>query len=374
MGRNKSPGLTLRGGVWHVDKVVYGQRIRESTGTSNLEEAEAFLAHRINSCRQSKIYGVRPEWKFRDAAAKYLQDNMDRQGISKDASRIKVLLPFIADVPLRYLHDGTLQGYVNDCRARGLKSKTINNGLEMVRRILNQAARRWRDENGLTWLEVPPLITMLPSHDSRSPYPLDWEEQRMLLHKLPDHLAAMTLFKVNSGTREQEVCRLRWDWEIAVPELNTSVFLIPGDYVKNREDRLVVLNRIARSIIEAQRGKHPTHVFTFRGRPIGGMRNSAWKRARAEAAKAHAEKLGQPVAWGFENLRVHDLKHTFGRRLRAAGVPLETRKVLLGHRNGDITAHYCAPEIEELLSAANRVCGDECHKTPTLTLLKRKTA
>jgi len=48
---------------------------------------------------------------------------------------------------------------------------------------------------------------------------------------------------------------------------------------------------------------------------------------------------------------------TFGRRLQAAGVPLETRKVLLGHRNGDITSHYSAPEIEELLEAVNRVCA-----------------
>jgi len=52
---------------------------------------------------------------------------------------------------------------------------------------------------------------------------------------------------------------------------------------------------------------------------------------------------------------VHDLKHTFGRRLRAAGVSLETRKVLLGHKSGDITTHYSAPEIAELLEAANRV-------------------
>ena len=81
---------------------------------------------------------------------------------------------------------------------------------------------------------------------------------------------------------------------------------------------------------------------------------------------------GLPVAWGFANVRVHDLKHTFGRRLRAAGVPLETRKVLLGHRNGDITSHYSAPEIEELLAAAKHVCGVNSRKTPALTILKRK--
>lgn len=71
---------------------------------------------------------------------------------------------------------------------------------------------------------------------------------------------------------------------------------------------------------------------------------------------------------------MHDLKHTFGRRLRAAGVSLETRKVLLGHKNGDITSHYSAPELEELIRAANKVCGEETGKTPALTLLKRKAA
>ena len=39
------------------------------------------------------------------------------------------------------------------------------------------------------------------------------------------------------------------------------------------------------------------------------------------------------------------------------GIPLETMKVLLGHRNGDITSHYSAPEIEELLEAANHACA-----------------
>ena len=67
---------------------------------------------------------------------------------------------------------------------------------------------------------------------------------------MPDHLARMCLFKINTGCREQEVCRLRWEWEIKVPELETSVFIIPGSGVKNGEDRLVVLNRVAKSVAE----------------------------------------------------------------------------------------------------------------------------
>ena len=67
----------------------------------------------------------------------------------------------------------------------------------------------------------------------------------------------MALFKVNTGCREAEVCGLRWDWEVAVPQLETSVFLIPGKRVKNREERLVVLNDVARSVVESRRGRHP---------------------------------------------------------------------------------------------------------------------
>jgi hypothetical protein len=53
---------------------------------------------------------------------------------------------------------------------------------------------------------------------------------------------------------------------------------------------------------------------------------------------------------------VHDLKHTFGHRLRAAGIGFEDRKVLLGHKSDRITTHYSAPEIGALIAAAERVC------------------
>jgi integrase len=57
-------------------------------------------------------------------------------------------------------------------------------------------------------------------------------------------------------------------------------------------------------------------------------------------------------------VRVHDLKHTFGRRLRAAGVSFEDRQDLLGHRSGRITTHYSAAELTNLIEAANKVCSD----------------
>jgi hypothetical protein len=46
----------------------------------------------------------------------------------------------------------------------------------------------------------------------------------------------------------------------------------------------------------------------------------------------------------------------------------ETRKVLLAHKNGDITTHYSAAEVRELLEAVQRI--DASRETPMITLLR----
>jgi integrase len=130
--------------------------------------------------------------------------------------------------------------------------------------------------------------------------------------------------------------------------------------VKNREPRVVVLNRIALAVINEMRGIHPEYVFAYKDRPIRKMNGPAWRKARLRA--------------GVPQVSVHDLKHTFGRRLRAAGVSFEDRQDLLGHKSGKVTTHYSQAELENLIAAANRVCIPNGHKMATLVMLKEKTA
>jgi integrase len=182
--------------------------------------------------------------------------------------------------------------------------------------------------------------------DEAKPYPLTWDEQRRLFQELPAHLAEMALFAVNTGAREGIVCGLRWEWQVRVPELDTSVFIAPGSHIKNGTDCLIVLNGTARAVIEARRGHHPEFVFTYRGHPVDRMNNSAWRRAwRAAELPTGKTVLSGP----------HNLRHTFARRLRLTGVPLETRKALLHHLDGDITIHYSPAELRELIDAVDRL-------------------
>jgi integrase len=372
MGNQRTSGLTKRGGIWHIDKQFRGVRIRESASTSNLTEAVALLAKRIEAIRKTLIYGIRPERTFRAAATKYLQENQHKRSISDDAGHLAILDPFIGDLLISGVYMEKLQPFIEKRRKDGVKAKTINLSLEAVRRILRLAALEWRDERGMTWLETAPKIKLFPVTDARKPHSLSVEEQEVLFRELPVHLLRMASYKVNAGNREEEVCSLKWAWERKVPDLKTSVFVIPGNKVKNAEDRLVVLNRVARSAVEAARGMHPEYVFVRqekdgRSIPIKKMYGTAWKNARERAADAWERAHGTAAPEGFRRVRVHDLKHTFGRRLRAAGVSFEDRQDLLGHKSRRITTHYSEAELESLIIAAEKACDLKSRKTPAIS-------
>jgi len=357
MGQKKPSGLQKRGKYWHIDKKVRGYgRLYESCGTSNLEEAIEFLEHRLHEIKRVRIFGERPIRTFREAATRYLNENQHKRSISRDAQALKMLDPYIGNLELRHVHSGNLDRYVS-ARKKEVTPGTINRDLAVVRRILNLAARSWREENGLGWIDSPPLLQMVPNETPKQPYPLSWSEQVQLLQELPTHLAEMALFKVNTGTRQKEVCELRWEWEYPYPELNTSIFIVPAKFVKNKHDRLIVLNDVAKRVIDSRRGLHEAYVFDFHGKPYKRINNSAWRKARERA--------------GLPNLRVHDLKHTFGRRLRAAGVSFEDRQDLLGHKSGRITTHYSAAEVGNLIDAANRVTKSRKTHAPTVLNVAR---
>ncbi|WP_310732341.1 tyrosine-type recombinase/integrase [Ideonella sp. A 288] len=284
-------------------------------------------------------------------------------------------MPFIGHLQLHQVHDGPLKPYVAKRLADGRARKTVNLALGVVRRILNLAANSWRDDNtGLTWLERAPTLEMQElAGYQREPKPLSWGQQRTLMPLLPDHLARMTLFSLNTGVRDDVVCSLQWSWEIEVPELGISVFEVPREHVKGRRrPRVVVCNSVAQSIIESQRGKHDDFVFVWRRervknfedapvmsyQPIQTMNNTAWQNARKKA--------------GMPDLHVHDLRHTAGMRLREASVPEPTIRDVLWHVSSSITHHYTVAQIVELHGALEKIKEDSGRWNKSLATLRQE--
>jgi integrase len=153
------------------------------------------------------------------------------------------------------------------------------------------------------------------------------------------------LFAVNTGLRESNVCALEWAWEVGVPELDRNVFVIPPEAFKSKRPHVAVLNDVAWSIIEAQRGKDPTWVFPYLGKRVSTMNNTAWQRVRQEV--------------DLRSVRIHDLRHTFACRLRAAGVSAEDREALLGHASHTMAGHYASADVGRLIKQASLVLNRE---------------
>lgn len=353
MTGTRTPGITIGAdGRFFIDKRYRGIRIGMRVGAISQEQAECRLHARMQDIDVELARRAHPRPTFADCAARYLAQSREKRSLQAIQVHVRALLPYIGHLEPHQVHDETLQPFVSQRIASCVTAITINRSLEIVRTILNRAARSYRDEDGRPWLQaLPPLITMLPE-SPRPAYPITWDEQDRLFPKLPAHLQHMALFAVNTGLRDGNVCGLEWAWEVPVPEIGRSVFVIPSDSYKSNRDHVVILNDAAWSIVQAQRGLHPVWVFPYRGRRIETMNNTAWQKARREAALRY--------------VRVHDLRHTFACRLRAAGVSDEDRCTLLGHATHTMSGHYASGDLGRLLKEANLVLN----RAETRTVLR----
>ena len=93
MRRKRTPDLFKRRKYWQIDKTVFRRRICESTRTRTreLEEAEKYLAKRLEEIRQASVYGVRPKRTFQEAATKFLMENQHKRSLPDDAGHLNAL-------------------------------------------------------------------------------------------------------------------------------------------------------------------------------------------------------------------------------------------------------------------------------------------
>jgi integrase len=355
--RAKFPGLywDAKTGKGEIDKRVNGRRVRERFEAGSQREAEDIYLRAIGGAKERQATAASPTHAFREAATKYLNEEF-KKSLARDADSLAMLDAWIGGMALEQIHQGTLQPFIDARRADGIKSLTVCRDLAVVSRILNLAARVWRNADGQPWLRTAPPLLRPPAWDDQAkPYPLDRREERALLQAMPRHLADMCLFGLNTGARESVICSLRWEWMQRLPGI--TVFVVPGKGdskgwkgTKNGTDFLLVLNDIALAVVEAQ-PKVGSHVFNYHGEPILRINNTAWRRAWTEAGLPE----GRDVLSG-----PHNMRHTFARRLRQQGVRQETISTLLHHADGNVTLHYAQAEIKELHDAVQALCrGDE---------------
>lgn len=284
---------------------------------------------------------------FEEAASRYL-DEFDGKDQKRQAYAIDSLVPYIGNLALIDIDASELEQFKEDrWEGKGAFSKpamagTINKELTVVTTILNRACRDWR------WIPSVPRIRHVKGA-RRVAYPLTWPEQGRLFQALPDSWEmGAALFAVNTGVRKAELFGLKWKDMVAIPELETFVFILSD--TKNGKDRAVICNSIACRAVNYQRDNGSKFVFPSESPRNKGGRvvssNKMWHRAWNAAGLPEDPLVRKGI---------HNLRHTFAHRLRAAGVPEEDRNALMGHANANLSQHYALPDLERLLEAAERV-------------------
>lgn len=296
------------------------------------------------------------ERSFAEAAARYLSEFDGKPG-SKDraAQAIYSVAPYIGHLKLIDVDDEAMGPFKEDRKlGRGAFKRpamvgTINKELTQVTTVLSKACRVWR------WLPSVPLLQHLKGA-VRQAYPFSWSEQDRLFRALPSgwDLGA-AVFAVNTGVRKEEMFGLKWTDLQWIPELGPEIFVFVLRDTKNGKQRAVICNSNARRAVEYQRknqAKNGQSEYVFPTQWLGnkGGRCVASGKAWTDAWK----RAGLP--WGpLIKAGIHNCRHTFAHRLRAAGVPQEDRNALLGHANTSLATHYALPDVARLLAYAELI-------------------
>ncbi|BBP46279.1 integrase [Thiosulfatimonas sediminis] len=245
--------------------------------------------------------------RYNTAVARYQKETNNKDSVN-ELSQFKrfsevVGNPFIDQIDRKMINEFILKRQDD-----GVSNTTINRTLQKLRSLLNKAKREWEVIDG----ELPFIKMFTESGNTRVRW-LTRNQVKRLAHRLPEHLADMMLFSVETGLRESNVTRLRWD-QIHFSE---KVIVVEGDDVlKSDNPFMVPLTEKALEILKRNRGNHPDRVFTFRGNPV--------KKASTKAFREAVDSCG------IRDFRWHDLRHTWATWHVQRGTPLEILQKLGG--------------------------------------------
>ena len=105
---------------------------------------------------------------------------------------------------------------------------------------------------------------------------LSHAQEKRLVDALPDHLIPIVLFALATGLRMSNITGLLWE---NVDLKNRHAWVNIGSAKVKTKGIGIPLNSVALYVLENLKGKHSTHVFTYKGNPIKQANCKAWRNA-----------------------------------------------------------------------------------------------
>lgn len=237
-------------------------------------------------------------------------------------------------------YDGSdIEGYASSMKKAGRSPKTINNHLNFLHGLFAFAEKRgWAPGNAVAEAERPRADGADP--DIRF---IDLEELEALLREVPDDVLGaverpLYLTAAMTGLRQGELIALRWkdvDWKAGLIRVRRNYTRGRfGTPKTKRSSRAVPMPERVAAVLK-QHFKRSSYTgaddLVFCHPETGAPFDASKMRKRFKVALKAA---------GVRSIRFHDLRHTFGTRMAAAGAPLRTIQEWMGHRDYKTTEIY----------------------------------
>ncbi len=319
------PIYKRKNGVWYVDITTQsGQRIRQTTGTKNEQEAQR-LYHKLKyELWSARHFDEKPDKLWQEAALRWIDEMQAKKSIANDLCRLRQL-PELRGHYLRHLSREFIMGVV---AAKSCSNSTKNRYLALIRAILNKAVKEWE------WLDKAPYLKLYQEPKRRIRW-LTRQEAERLIAALPPYMADMAVFSLATGLRQRNVLDLEWQQL----DLSARTAWIHASDSKSGRAIGVALNDTAVAVLSKQMGKHPRFVFTQpNGRKVLSISSRIWKNALVKAE--------------ITDFRWHDLRHTWASWLIQAGVPLAALQEMGGWESIEMVRRYAHLSAEHLQNHA----------------------
>jgi integrase len=307
-----------------------GTVIRHTTGTTDKAKAQEYHDKLKAQLWDLARLKQKPKRTWDEAALRWLKEKAHKKSHRDDVSRIRWFTKHLRgktmDLVSRDMIDGLITRHLpNAC------SRTKDLYVALLRAIFRRAMREWE------WLEhIPAFKTYHTGGKVRVRY-LTQDQARILLERLPAHQREVVLFALATGLRQGNILGLTWDQV----HLDRHMAMIGDGDTKNGESLGVPLNDVALGVLERQLGKNDTHVFTYRGKPLGSANNRAWRAALK--------------ACGITDFRWHDLRHTWASWLRQNDVPTWVLQELGGWKSESMVRRYAHMSVSHLQPYADKL-------------------
>ncbi|MDO8495145.1 MAG: site-specific integrase [bacterium] len=321
-------------GSWTVDFQFRCERCRRVSPQNTREGALAYEAHLrglltrgeplpSNSKADNEAKVISLEVFVEEWMTNYVRVNNkpSEQGNKRHALH-KHILPYFKGFQLKGITAQSIEAFKAKKQSEGLKAKSINNLVAILRKCL-VTAQDWGA------LEIVPRIKLLKAEAPKYKA-LNRQDEERLLQAIDDPFwKAVILTALKTGMRFSELVGLEWgDVDLERQILCVRRANVRGHIgtPKNNRTRYIPLTK---ELVGAlQTIWHPGGLaFPFQGSWLG------YETGRKHLA-AYCHKAGiQVVAW-------HALRHTFASRLVSEGAPLKAVQDLMGHSTINMTMRY----------------------------------